>query len=265
MTDITVAALPLDIVPANPSANIGLMRRALDAIPPVDLAVVPELFTTGFITDKAAIEAWAEPLDGPAMQAVRAEASRRDCAICGTFAARMPDNTLRNRSFFVSPDGTAAFYDKHHLFSISDEAKLFAPGRHPTPIMEYRGWKIAMAICYDLRFPVWTRNTPDSDGILPYDILVIPASWPESRGFAWRTLLQARAIENQACIIGANRSGSDDFGQYDNLTYTVDHLGRLVGDTQPSGAVIATFDREKLIKYRKHFPVWRDADKFYFI
>lgn len=263
MNDITVAALPIDITPANPEANLDAMRRALDALPPaVDIAVLPELFTSGFIPDKNAIQACAQPLDGPAINTITQEAAARNTAIAGSLAITHTDGTIRNRAFIILPDKTAAYYDKHHLFSLSDEAAIFTPGQDPSPIIQHRGWRIAMAICYDLRFPLWTRNKPLDDATLAYDLLLIPASWPQARAHAWQTLLQARAIENQACVVGANRSGADPFGQYTDLTYTIDHLGNDISAKHPSGAITATYSREKLLKYRRHFPVWRDSDKF---
>ena len=196
------------------------------------------------------------------MQAVRAEAEARSCAICGTFIARLPDGTLRNRAFFIAPGAAPVFYDKRHLFSISDEADVLTPGSQPMPIIDFRGWRIALAVCYDLRFPVWCRNTVGPDGSLLYDILIIPASWPDARAHAWRTLLTARAIENQAYVIGANRSGSDGFGRCDGLTAIFDFLGADIGSGQPSGAVTATFSLDLLAAARRRFPVWRDADTF---
>lgn len=117
-------------------------------------------------------------------------------------------------------------------------------------------------MCYDLRFPVWCRNTVGPDGSLLYDMLIIPASWPDARAHAWRTLLTARAIENQAYVIGANRSGSDGFGRCDGLTAIFDFLGADIGADQPCGAVSATFSLDLLAAARRRFPVWRDADTF---
>lgn len=262
MNSLKVAALPLDTVHADPAANIALMRRALDDVGTVDIAVLPEFFTTGFITDPGLVSSCAQAPDGPAMQAVRAEAEARSCAICGTFIARLPDGTLRNRAFFIAPGAAPVFYDKRHLFSISDEADVLTPGSQPMPIIDFRGWRIALAVCYDLRFPVWCRNTVGPDGSLLYDILIIPASWPDARAHAWRTLLTARAIENQAYVIGANRSGSDGFGRCDGLTAIFDFLGADIGSGQPSGAVTATFSLDLLAAARRRFPVWRDADTF---
>ena len=196
------------------------------------------------------------------MQAVRAEAEARSCAICGTFIARLPDGTLRNRAFFIAPGADPVFYDKRHLFSISDEADVLTPGSQPMPVITFRGWRISIAVCYDLRFPVWCRNTVGPDGSLLYDMLIIPASWPDTRAHAWRTLLTARAIENQAYVIGANRSGSDGFGRCDGLTAIFDFLGADIGTAGPSGAVTATFSLDLLAAARRRFPVWRDADTF---
>ena len=255
----TAVALPLDIVWADREANLRALGDALDRIPAgVDLVVLPELFTTGFINDPALLTSLPETNNGETMEAVRRLAARHNCALAGSFLAKTAHQVF-NRGFFIEPSGDETFYDKRHLFSLSSEAKVYTPGTRPMPVVRFRGWNIAMIVCYDLRFPVWCRNKEQE-----YDALIVPANWASARGYAWRQLLIARAIENQAYVVGANRGGSDDYGDYSGMTYIFDSMGQPVGQplTGTDGAVIATFSRENIDEWRRRFPAAKDADRF---
>jgi len=259
MSDILrIAALALDIKFADVDENIVRVERLMEEIPiSPDVVVLPELFTTSFVSDADLLARVAEPSDGPVMLAVKRLSHKYDAAICGSFIA-IDDGHIFNRAFFVEPSGKTTFYDKRHLFCLSPEAKIFSAGQSPLPVVDFRGWKIAMMVCYDLRFPVWSRNRG-----LAYDLLLVPANWPHAREYAWTHLLIARAIENQAIVVGCNRSGSDDYGSYDGLTYIYDAFGRPIGrELAGTSIVIAEPSLESVAKLRRRLPVCSSADRF---
>lgn len=251
---MTVAALPINIIAGDAEGNLARARDMMNAMPDgTDLAVLPELFSTGYIPEKEKALDMARATGAETMAFVAEMASKRGCAVCGSYLAAVGP-WLLNRAFFTEPSGETYFYDKRHLFCISEESKVVLAGSEPSPIVRFRGWNIAMAVCYDLRFPVWLRNKG-----LKYDLLLLPANWPERRAHAWTTLLQARAIENQAYVVGANRSCEDKYGVYDGQTYISDYAGRFIGE-RVGDAVAATLSRTDLEKFRQSFPFWKDAD-----
>lgn len=255
---LIVSALPLDIRWADKEANFTALDNALRQLPAgTDVLVLPELFSTGYINDPSLLYETAELNTGETIDKIKERAAAFNTAIAGSFLARTAHRCY-NRGFFIEPSGEETFYDKHHLFSLSDEAKVMAHGIDRLPIVRFRGWNIALIICYDLRFPVWCRSHRAS-----YDVMLVPANWPKAREYAWKHLLIARAIENQAAVVGANRGGSDDYGEYDNLTYIFDSLGIPVG-TAPEGSpfVTAVLDKEMLDRHRAKFPVADDCDDF---
>lgn len=261
---LTIAAIPLPIAWADRRANFEAVEKAMASLRPgTDVVVLPELFSTGFIPDPDVMRREAEPSDGPAMQLITRLARQYRVAIAGSFLARGGDEAqpaIFNRAFFVEPSGETAFYDKRHLFSLSPEAQLLEAGQKPMPVVRFRGWNIALAVCYDLRFPVWCRNVG-----MAYDVVLIPSNWPTSRGYAYHHLLIGRAIENQAWYVGADCSGTDTYGCYDGMTAIVDHEGNIVAQSpadDPTAPVYATADREKLEHTRKRMPAWRAADNF---
>lgn len=248
---LTVAALPVDIAFGQVEANLAAARRAA-AQASADILVLPELFSTGYTTDPAAMHALAAEAAVPSLETVRGIAADTGSAVAGSFASA--DHT--NRAFLVQPDGSTTFYDKHHLFTLGREQRVFRAGIGEVPVTEFRGWRVALSVCYDLRFPAWCRNRG-----LRYDVLLVPANWASARGYAWRQLLIARAIENQAAVVGANRSGTDSYGDYDGLTYIFDATGHPVGQTVGQ-AVVAELSAEELAKARRRLPVSADADDF---
>lgn len=257
--NIKVTALPLDIKWANPEANRAEVSRLLaDVDADNDIVVLPEMFSTGFMADIDAMKLAAEAPDGPTMTWLKSMASIKSMAFAGSFLC-VDNGKFYNRGFFVKPDGSVIFYDKRHLFCLSPEAKIYTAGKETIPSIEFRGWNIALIVCYDLRFPVWCRNRHNR-----YDMLLVVANWPQARGFAWKQLLIARAIENQVPVVGANRSGVDDYGDYRGLTYIFDPLGRTVASTEsnPQHPISATFSKESLNRYRRQLPVGQDADDF---
>lgn len=253
---LTIAALPVDIVWGDRDENLQALARALSRMPAgIDVVVVPELFTTGFIHDNDSLSRLAETASGDTMATVHQLARQYNVAISGSFLCNIGGH-FYNRAFFIEPGGDETFYDKHHLFSLSPEATVYNAGVARSPIVRFRGWNISMIVCYDLRFPVWCRNV----GSL-YDVLLVPANWPHAREYAWRHLLIARAIENQAYVVGANRSGCDDYGNYDDLAFIYDAMGQPIGiRDEATGMIVATIDKPDLMKMRQRMPFGKDAD-----
>lgn len=251
-----VAALSIDIVQGDKESNFRIVEEHLCDLPiGTDLLVLPELFSTGYIKDAELATALAETEYGDTVNRLKAIAKEYNMALCGSFLSKTA-HILLNRGFFIEPDGEVHFYDKRHLFCISEESKVCRRGIKLPPIIRFRRWNISMAICYDIRFPAWIRNIGNK-----YDLLIIPANWPDKRSYAWDHLLKARAIENQAYVVGANRSGKDSFGQYNQTTHIIDYLGYPIG-TDKGILTYAELSKEALEKVRDHFPVWKDADEF---
>lgn len=256
MEKLRVALLQNDIIWENVDANLAyceLVLQALDA--DVHVAVLPEMFTTGF---SMSATQYAEEGEGKTLTALKEWAARYDVALAGSYIAR-EEGKCYNRGFFVKPCGEVTFYDKRHLFRMGDEGKVFTAGDRRV-IVEYREWRIALFICYDLRFPVWSRNVENE-----YDIALYVASWPQVRSHVWRSLLVARAIENACYVCGVNRVGEDGMSlAYIGDTMVVDFKGTTL-DKVPDGEqghVVVELDGDKLQSFRTKFPTWRDADTF---
>lgn len=260
-TNLNIALIPVDMIPGDARANLDYIENRIDRLPAaIDLIVLPEMCNTGYTVDPELAAAYAETPDGYSLTRLRTIASRRHASIWGTIAVMRDDGALVNRGFMIHPDGYTEYYDKHHLFTIGGENKLYTPGNSLPPVITYKGWRLRMSICYDLRFPVWNRwNARTSD----YDALIIPANWPDARSIAWHTLLRARAIENQAYVIGCNRLGNDPYGTYRiDISYIFNHWGDDIADRTHDGVIIATFDGAALDRDRKRFPNLADADDF---
>ncbi len=259
--NLRVAALPLDIVWADKTANCRAVAEAFTHLPEgTDIVVLPELFSTGYVDDPQAMKELAERNTQETIDFIKRLAAHYSVAVAGSFVASTPPK-LYNRAFFIEPNGDETFYDKRHLFSLSAESRIFAPGTGDIPVVRFRGWNIAMIVCYDLRFPVWCRCRRNA-----YDILLVPANWPQSRGYAFTHLLIARAIENQCCVVGADRGGKDMYGQYDGLSQIYDGRGMPVGlQTEGAPFIVADLSKSKQDDYRRNFPVCNDADDFEFL
>lgn len=230
----------------------ALIRQALES-QQADLVLLPETFTTGFLGD---LGREPEPMDGATVNWLKNMAARTDAAIGGSVAIG-ENGQRRNRFLFVTPDGEVRHYDKRHLFAHAGEHKRYVPGDERV-IVRFRGWRIALNICYDLRFPVWCRNRND------YDLAVFVANWPAARAFAWASLLRARAIENQAFVIGINRVGRDGNGlDYLGQSAAYDGLGcELLNLEGEVCAAVAELDLDALRKLRQELPFHADADGF---
>ncbi|MDE6158440.1 MAG: nitrilase family protein [Muribaculaceae bacterium] len=251
-----VSVLPLAIEWADKKANLKAVEEAFRQLPEgTDLVVLPELFSTGYSDDPDLMRELAERNTGATIDFIRRLSGDYGVAVAGSFLASTPPH-IYNRAFFIEPSGEETYYDKRHLFSLSSEAKIMRRGSDAPKVVRFRGWNIAMIVCYDLRFPVWCRVRRNH-----YDMLVVPANWPKARGYAWEHLLIARAIENQCCVVGADRGGKDFYGDYEGLSRVYDSRGMSVGET--SGMfVTAELSRSRQDDFRRSFPVSDDADDF---
>lgn len=254
-----ICAIPLDIAYADPEANILSAASALRGVEgDTDLVVLPELFTTSFVPDTRTAESVAESTEGHTMDAVRRWAAFFGTAIAGSFLCK-EGGKLYNRAFFTEPGGETTYYDKRHLFPLSTEDTVYTAGARQAPTVRYRGWNFRLILCFDLRFPVWDRNTGEN----PYDVLLVPSNWPGARAGAFELLLGARAVENQVYTVGANRSGTDKYGEYPRrMTRIYDPQGEAVQETRRDGLVYAWLEREVIAKGRERFPAWKAADRF---
>jgi len=238
----------------DPARNREHLQSLVSSEPgDIDLVVLPEAFTTGFLGDT---DLPAEDMSGPTVQWMKQLAKQRGCAIAGS--AVITEQAHRyNRLVFVMPDGVARYYDKRHLFAFGGENKRYTQGNERV-IVNYLGWRINLQICYDLRFPAWCRNRND------YDLMLLVANWPSKRVHHWSVLLQARAIENQSWVIGVNRVGEDGNGlSYPGRSVVHDPLGHCLADLEGvEQSRVVPLDLSMVQKVRGDFPFQQDADNF---
>lgn len=262
-----VALLQMNLKWADPEANRSEAVRMMDglasqpATDSPDLYILPEMFSTGFATRPAGI---AER-EGESLQWMQMIAARTGSAICGSIATE-DSGRYFNRMYFVTPEGHVTIYDKRHLFTYGGENKTYTRGENRV-VACWRGCRILLEVCYDLRFPVWSRNTKTTEGdtsVYDYDMAVYVASWPESRQKAWDALLRARAIENQCWVAGVNRVGDDPSNHYAGGTALINPYGETIAAAAKgkSEAIVADADMDMLQKFRGQFPVLDDADVF---
>ncbi len=257
-TDLNVAALPMAINWLNTTENMRIIEETAASLhADTDLLILPETCTTGFPAglSRERILEISDTNNGPTIEKIKEISKKHNIAICGSFVAR-DANQLFNRIFFIEPNGDATFADKKHLFSMAGEHHTFQPGNRRLAI-RYRGWNIAVIACYDVRFPVWCRNRNNE-----YDLLIAVANWPQARVDAWRKLLYARAIENEAYTIGVNCTGVDHNNyQYDGTTLMLDFKGKEI-NTPINNIQYTRLSKNKLQEFRTKFPAWQDADDF---
>lgn len=238
-------------------ANLANFEKKLAPLAgQTDLVVLPEMFTTGFTMNPAP---FAERDLGQTATWMREQAKKLDAAIVGSFISSDRRNYF-NRLIFAKPDGTAEFYDKKHLFTPAGEAKIFTAGKKRL-ILEWRGWRVCPLICYDLRFPVFSRNKTGEKG---YDLLLYVANWPAPRIEHWKTLLAARAIENVCFVAGANVVGTDGNGNgYTGDSAIIDFMGKKLWTATGEEAIgTAVLDKMALVHWREKFPALAEADGF---
>ncbi len=260
MDDLRLTVIQAELTWEDPERNLLHFMDLLKGVTQdTDLILLPEMFNTGF---SANVRKLAEPPDGPSLAFLKRIAAERDCAITGSVMTH-EGRKVYNRLLFCLPDGTVHTYDKRHLFRLSEEYKLFSAGK-TRGIIPFRGWKILPLVCYDLRFPVWSKNTWE-EGEYGYDLLLYVANWPGSREHIWKTLLAARAIENQAYVAGVNRVGHDGHGTWHGGdSRVVDAKGRSVWEAPYGQEDVRTLSisYEDLRIYRESFTVGMDWDNF---
>ena len=251
-----VTLLQTDIQWAQPEANMLQALQLMDANSGSDLYVLPEMWSTGFATEPDGIA--HHETDNVALDWMQRQASQRQCAISGSLAVHLSDGTFRNRHYFVDGrSGQLAYYDKHHLFTYGHENAYYTPGANHT-IVQYEGFRLLLLTCYDLRFPCWSRYATGRE----YDAIIVVANWPESRQSAWQLLTRARAIENQAYLVGVNRVGDDRYSRYRGASVVVDPIGRTLGQCRPyvQQALTVSLDLSELQRRRNKFRVLDDRD-----
>mgnify|MGYP001025022164 CR=1 FL=1 len=256
--DLNVCLVPMQIDWDDKQSNIQRLEKIMDQVhPDTDLVILPETFSTGFPVgkDKEAVRVLAERNTGATIDKIKELAARHHTAIAGSFIADT-GGSLYNRAFFIEPSGDEYFEDKRHLFTMAGEDKIFSRGYSRMGV-RFRGWNIAMVICYDIRFPIWCRNRLNE-----YDALIVVANWPLVRVDAWNKLLPARAIENLSYICAVNCMGTDNKGfVYDGSSAVIDFKGKNVSvPVENSNLIYARLCRQKLDDFRAKFPAWRDAD-----
>jgi omega-amidase len=249
-----IALIQTQLFWENPKKNRNAFEKKINAITDdVDLIVLPEMFTTGFTMEPNRV---AETMQGETVAWLTLLAKAKNSAITGSLVITENGN-FYNRLVFVFPSGKVQFYDKKHLFTLAGEDKVYTGGNKKI-IVEYLGWKICPLVCYDLRFPVFSRNVEE------YDVLIYVASWPKIRINAWDALLKARAIENLSYTIGVNRIGEDDNGyQYNGHTQVVNFLGDYILEPiENKGVFIVQLNKAELLLARKKFNFLNDRDPF---
>lgn len=253
--ELKVALVQTDLHWENPTANLAMLEEKIAAMEEsVDLIVFPEMFTTGFTMNPAAV---AEPMNLTTFKWMRQIATQTGAVVTGSFVAKEGQKYF-NRLLWMQPDGAYDYYDKRHLFRMAKEHECYTAGRKRI-IQTLKGWHICPLICYDLRFPVWARNVG-----MEYDLLLYVANWPSVRSQVWNTLLQARAIENLSYVIGVNRVGEDANAiPYSGDSALIDFKGEVIfRKTNEEGIYIYTLQKEPLTIFRERFPAYLDADEF---
>lgn len=257
LPDLQLALVQTSMIWQDPAANhahfAGLLAQAQGA----DLVILPEMFTTGYSMDAAAL---AEDDDGPSRRWLLEQARSLGAVVTGSLIVRAADGSYRNRLYWARPEGTMAYYDKRHLFRMAGEHKHFAAGEERV-LLEVKGWHVRPLVCYDLRFPVWSRDPHNTD------LLIYIASWPAARRNAWNRLLPARAIENLCYVAAVNRIGQDGKGYpYSGDSQVLDFQGDpLLEAGDRDGVFRMTLTGASLATYRQRFPAYQDADGFRFV
>ena len=248
-----ILLLQIDIAWNSPEENRLRIESFIWNSPEADLIILPEMFTTGFSVSPKEI---AEKADTETLCWMQDIAGSKNAAICGSIATEENGNYF-NRFYFVKPDGSFSTYDKRHLFSFAEEDKAYKRGENRV-IVKYKGVRILLQICYDLRFPVFARNRGD------YDMIIYVANWPVPRIEAWNTLIRARAIENLCFVAAVNRVGNDPYCRYNGKTALLNYIGKDISTAafEKEEAVLGEIDIKALSEFRKKFTALNDADHF---
>jgi omega-amidase len=256
MSSLTLTTIQTDLQWENKAANLQLLKEKINNIEEkTEIIVLPEMFSTGFSMQP---HLFAETMDGETVNWMRDVARTKKVVLTGSIIIKEEDRYY-NRLIWMLPNGESGYYDKRHLFAFGEEDKYYTAGKKRL-IASVKGWKINLQVCYDLRFPVWARQQSEAE----YDLLLYVANWPERRIRAWKTLICARAIENQAYVVGVNRVGNDGNNIYhsgDSLI--IDPLGEVLYHMQDAEDIFTiTLQKEKLDEVRARFPFGKDSDHF---
>lgn len=255
-TQLRVSLVQFRIDWEDPKANLRRLEKRIKRLAgKTDLLILPETFATGF---SMRVSVLGETGDGETIRSVKQWAKEGGFAIAGSFIAK-ENQSFHNRAFLVTPEGDCHTVDKRHLFRMGDEHSFYTPGTSRETV-RYKGWTIRLLVCYDLRFPVWSRNVNNA-----YDLLIYVANWPEPRIDVWKALLPARALENMAFVCGVNRVGTDGSGMAysgDSLVYSPKGKKLLHIPAHKDAIRTCTLDKNESDRLREKFPVWKDADTF---
>jgi predicted amidohydrolase len=259
MSSLTITIIQTDLFWEDKKANLKMLQQKIEGISEkTEVVILPEMFSTGFSMKP---EIFAEKMNGETVQWMENISAQQKIIVTGSIMIE-EDGQYFNRLIWMLPNGEYGFYDKRHLFAYADEHAHYSAGNKKL-IASVKGWKINLQVCYDLRFPVWARQAPGTEEN-KYDLLINVANWPEKRSTAWKTLLTARAIENQSFAIGVNRVGADvNKIYYSGDSMIIDPLGEIIYQKNKDEAIFTcTLQKEKVEETRSHFPFWKDADLF---
>lgn len=260
MSTLAISTVQTNLFWEEKSANLRMLEQKIGNIEEkTEIVVLPEMFNTGFSMKP---ELLAETMDGETVQWMERVSRGNSIILTGSIMIEEQGNYY-NRMIWMLPNGQYGHYDKRHLFAFGEEDKYYHPGNKRL-IASVKGWKINLLVCYDLRFPVWSRQQTTETGH-EYDVLIYVANWPERRSHAWKTLLCARAIENQCYVVGVNRVGTDGNNIYHSgNSLVIDPLGQVLYHMADEEDVFTiTLQKEKLEEVRTKFPFWKDADSFH--
>jgi omega-amidase len=257
MSALTITIIQSNLHWENKAANLAMFAKKINGIKEkTEIIILPEMFSTGFSMQSKTL---AETMNGETVTWMKKTAAEKKAIITGSIIAE-ENGKYFNRLIWMLPNGESGHYDKRHLFAFAEEDKFYSPGEKRL-VASVKGWKINLLICYDLRFPVWARQGGEAE----YDLLIYVANWPERRIHAWKTLLQARAIENQCYVAAVNRVGDDGNNiHYSGDSMIIDPLGEILYQkSQLEDVFTFTLQKEKLEEVRNKFPFLKDADNFF--
>ena len=255
MENLRIAAIQSELYWEDITANLAHFEEEIAKITTnPDIIILPEMFSTGFSMNSKTL---AEPMNLTTFKWMKQMAAKTNALMIGSFIAS-ENNQFYNRLLWMEPSGDFDTYDKRHLFRMGNENEHFSAGKNRL-IRNWKGWNICPLVCYDLRFPVWSRNVNNE-----YDILIYVANWPQARAYAWSSLLVARALENQAHVVGLNRVGEDGLGlKYSGDSAIIDFNGKIIAtESMKSKIIEAELSRSELEAFRSKFPAYLDADDF---
>lgn len=258
MANLSISTIQTNLFWEDKAANLEMLEAKIQTLDRAEVVVLPEMFSTGFSMQP---NLFAEPMTGPTIKWMQEVAARKKIILTGSLMAEEGGKYF-NRLIWMLPTGQFGYYDKRHLFAFAGEHEHYSAGNRRL-VSQVKGWRILLLTCYDLRFPVWSRQqlnnqTPE------FDAIIYVANWPDRRSLAWRTLLQARAIENQCYVIGVNRVGNDGSGIYHSgFSSVIDPLGEILYQQKDAEEITThLLDLEKLNVIREKLPFWKDGDHF---